>query len=548
MYKIISKFSFSEEAIVTCLLNIFNNILIFKTDIDLSGFKNLSSDLLIIWGKFPDKISVVEQILKTVEFFFMDELLIKDLLKEDIVCFINLLLSTCKINVNNFLKILEFYNKLGGIHPLFLDKLFVYDSLSLLMDLFNKYSANTKITEITLSIFLKGCKQDKKYITFLSSHGVLEYSMNTIMKYMNTCHLSIITQSLELIFILINGENNVLFYSKSQNINILLQAFKINIKIKEVVSVCSKLFNIITLKDFIINSDNFNFTTMVEIINDLLDIYSKNYTIFVQIIFLIQNLFQLAKEIWLKKLLVDIIYNNTEKYLTRVEFIEVITEAISNMLKQDYTILDLDSQTVFYFISKIISSPINSSIITELLKLLKFIVRNKYITSTFQIEEINKYLKLIFDDKNQHKPSIIAQFSSLISLICTNTTYYSEMAQIYFSFILEYCCEADNNSDIHNKLLEEMKIISVYTQIKSENESDKISNLLFKVFNSNFHTKNKKNLTILFQIISSICIQSELVKEELNKKHLADILKDLVKNNCFNDNLLDYQAKGMVSF
>ena len=45
-------------------------------------------------------------------------------------------------------------------------------------------------------------------------------------------------------------------------------------------------------------------------------------------------------------------------------------------------------------------------------------------------------------------------------------------------------------------------------------------------------------------MISSICIQSELVKEELNKKHLADIFKDLVTNNLFNDNLLDYQAKG----
>jgi len=545
MYNIISKFTYSEEVIVTSLLNIFNNILLFKKEVELSELKNLSSDLLIIWGKFPDKINVVEQILQTVEFFFLDQFLIKDLLKEDIVSFINLLLSTCDINVNNLIKILEFYDKLV-IHPVFLDKLFVTESIRLLLDLFNKYSSNTIITEKTLSILLKGCKQDKKYISFISANEVPEYSMNTITKYMNTCHLSIITQSLELIFILINDENNIDYFAKDQHINTLLQSFKQNVKIKEVVLICLKLFNIITLKEYIINSEKFDFTTMVEIINDVLDIFNKNYLIFVQICFLIQNLFKLATEIWLKKLLVDVVFNNTEKYLGRVEYIEIITEAISNMLKHDYSILDLDSHSIFYFITKIMFSQTNSNIITEILKLLKFIVRNKYVTSTFQVEELNKYLKFLLNEKILHQPLIISYFAGLVSLICTNTNYYTEIAHIYFPFILESCCEAESDSEIHGKLLEELKTISVYTQIKNESESDKVSNLLFKIFNSNFNNKNKKNLTIIFQVISSICIQSELVKEELNKKHLADIFKDLVTKNKFNDNLLDYQAKGKL--
>jgi hypothetical protein len=209
---------------------------------------------------------------------------------------------------------------------------------------------------------------------------------------MTTCHSSIIKQILELIFILISDENNLVYFSKGESINIMLKTFKANLKIKEHVLLSLKLINVITTKDVELKverarerrrtleamgkaksalikissvtaeddvSITYDFTILIEIINEILFTYDEFIDIIMQLCELINNIFKISNEIWLKKFMMSVIVNNADKYLVKQNYIEIFLKTIYQMIKADKSILDEDSASILYYISKLLSVKLN---------------------------------------------------------------------------------------------------------------------------------------------------------------------------------------------
>jgi len=96
-------------------------------------------------------------------------------------------------------------------------------------------------------------------------------------------------------------------------------------------------------------------------------------------------------------------------------------------------------------------------------------------------------------------------------------------------------------------MLEDIKSMSSYLFITSDDMCNKLADILIMIFNKNFiankHSNNQKNLINIFQIISTLVIQSENLKEALIQNNFWETLKSNLSNNKF-DSVLEYQAKG----
>jgi hypothetical protein len=248
----------------------------------------------------------------------------------------------------------------------------------------------------------------------------------------------------------------------------------------------------------------------------------------------------------LKKFMMDVIVNNADKYLLKQDYIEIFLSTMYMMIKSDKTILDLDCTSILYYISKILSVKLNYNIIMNILKILKQVGRSKNINTSSNLNEIIKILKFLEQNKEYHDDEIIAIFSQILGYLCVNTSFYKELSNEFIGFLLEYLGVKPSNSEIHVKLLEDLKNISVYFHINNEEISIKVAELIHRIFLINLHDKHKKNLMNVFQIISSLCIQSENMKSALNDLKFNSELRGLLSKDGFEDTLLDYQAKGCL--
>jgi len=89
-----------------------------------------------------------------------------------------------------------------------------------------------------------------------------------------------------------------------------------------------------------------------------------------------------------------------------------------------------------------------------------------------------------------------------------------------------------------------VKNISVFIHIENEVIGDKVAHILTNIFTRNLNENNKKNLINLFQIISSLCLQSDYIKYSLRELRFNKKLKEIIKSKVIDDNLLEYQIKG----
>jgi hypothetical protein len=198
--------------------------------------------------------------------------------------------------------------------------------MSILLNTFEANMINTKIIEKSSTIILKCCKKDKNFISIMGLFGINEYCIKMMSKYMNTCHLSILKQNLEIIFYLVSDENNLLFFYKPLNMEILLKCFLHNIKTKEIVLLNLKLVSVITTKEMGLNKQQeYDTSLIIEIVNEVLANYDESLDIIIQLCELIKNIFRMTKEIWIKKILIDVIFNNSDKYVSKQVYKYIFT-------------------------------------------------------------------------------------------------------------------------------------------------------------------------------------------------------------------------------
>jgi len=101
---------------------------------------------------------------------------------------------------------------------------------------------------------------------------------------------------------------------------LILKSFLHNIKANEIVLLNLKLVAIITNKDTAVKkqqTQELDVSLIIEIINEVLSNYDERLDIILQLCDLIKNFFKNSKEVWIKKILIDVIFNNSDKYLSK---------------------------------------------------------------------------------------------------------------------------------------------------------------------------------------------------------------------------------------
>lgn len=591
-----------DKEITLNILSIFSNITSFTASNEISGLNlKIPQTLQNIWKRYMQveisEIRVVEKIMKIIENIYLEENIIRDFLEMDLVELVNEVFRSSKtdsegvLNLLNMIDILMFYRQF--VSKIIEQKFLTYLINSIMINMFN-----TKIVEKSLSIFLKGAKLDKSYITILGIYGIKEICLSILSKYMTTCHSTIIKSTQELIYILISDENNLSYFSRGESMDILLKTFKINLKNRDHVLLSLKLINVITTKDVELKLEKtrdkknslrvpsnpikstivkississegsaitYDFTVLIEIINEILYNYDEYIDIIMQLCELINNIFNISNEIWLKKFMMDVIVNNADKYLTRHEYVQLFLNTMYSMIKSDKVILDLDCSSILYYISKVSNVKLNYFILLTILKILKSVSRSKNINISSNLTEMMKIMKFIEESKSFHDDDVILLFSQILGCLCVNTSIYKEISNDFIIFLFGYLNTKNVSNEIYSKLLEDLKNISVYFHIKNEETSMKISKLIYSTFNANISSlreiseekitstnsnqslaNSKKNLMNIFQIVSSFCIQSEYMKIALNEIKFNEELKCLLNKDSLDDTLLDYQAKGCL--
>lgn len=538
----------------------------------------LSSLLIKLWKKFPTDIRVLEKIMKIIENLYLEEIIIRDFIDSDLLNSLNDILSDLKIDSDGIGNIFEMIDKLM-FHRYFTSKIIEQKSLYNIANTVYLNIFNTNIVEKGISILLKGSKTDKSFVGIMGFYGITDFCTKILNKYMTTCHSHIVKNVSELILILISDENNLRHFALGENMDIILKAFKTNLKSKEQVLICLKIVNFITTKDTeyskhevsrgekkenlikkkrdsfynripnnsIKISINYDFTILIEIINEILGQYDEFYDIIMQLCELINNLFQITNEIWLKKFLMDVIINNEDKYLNKQEYIEIFLQTLYLMVKSDQSILDMDSQSILFFISKLMDTKLNINLIIWIIKILKQLSKMKSINSESNKNEYFKILDIIVKMENLHEDELIYYISFIISSLCLNTNFYLDpKSQHYFVFLLNYIVKKDAFNILQSKILEDMKNISVYFLINEENCAKEISESLIKLFDLNLENSNKKNLMNIFQITSALSIKSEALKVAFSELKLQTKIKELIEKDILQDTMLEYQAKGCL--
>jgi hypothetical protein len=258
------------------------------------------------------------------------------------------------------------------------------------------------------------------------------------------------------------------------------------------------------------------------------------------------NIFKVSEEVWLKKLMMDVIINNADKYIQKLDYIEVFLNTLHQMIKSDKTMLDLDSNSILYYISKVLSLNLNYDIMLTILKILKQTSRSKSVDTSSNIVEVINILKSLEKFDRFHDDEFLNLFSQIITYLCMNTSYYKEVSTEFIFFILTYINSKQSSSWIHVKLLEDAKNISVYFCNIEEDIARKVCDLINSIYKLNIEDKNNKNLMNLFQVISSLSIKSEVVKNIFNEMNFHTQLKDNLTKNLLDDSLLEYQLKGCL--
>jgi len=99
---------------------------------------------------------------------------------------------------------------------------------------------------------------------------------------------------------------------------VLLKCFLHNIKTKEIVLLNLKLVSLITTKEFGMNKQQeYDTSLIIEIINEVMSNYDESLDIIIQLCELIKNIFRMTNEVWIKKILIDVIFNNSDKYISK---------------------------------------------------------------------------------------------------------------------------------------------------------------------------------------------------------------------------------------
>ena len=354
-----------------------------------------------------------------------------------------------------------------------------------------------------------------------------------------------------------SDENNLLFFNKQQNIELLLKCFLHNIKTKDIVLLNLKLSSIITTKE---NSSSnnlvpeYDMSLIIEIINEVLSNYDESLDIIMQLCELIQNIFKSSSEIWIKKILIDVIFNNSDKYLSKQvksilkkEFIELFLNTLYNMIKSDKNIIELTCSSILFYISKNVKVNLNIDMLFKILKIFKSITNTTSLDVASHLKDIIKILKLFEMQKSLHNDEIVIFFSEILCNLCLNTSFYKEISNEFIGFTLEYASMDSTNLITHSKLLENIKNICVFIHIANDSIGTKVAVTLMKIFNKNLvdNSNNRKNLINLFQIISALCLQSDYVKDALLELKFRKQLKEIIKSKSIDDNLLEYQIKGI---
>lgn len=563
-------------------LNLSNNNINTNNVKDFTFMEGNSSKLSFLltklWKKFPTDIRVLEKIMKIIENLYLEEIIIRDFIDSDLLNSLNDILSDLKIDSDGIGNIFEMIDKLM-FHRYFASKIIEQKSLFNIANTVYLNIFNMNIVEKGISILLKGSKTDKNFVGIMGFYGINEFCIKILNKYMTTCHSHIVKNVSELILILISDENNLRHFALGENMDIILKAFKINLKSKEQVLTCLKIVNFITTKDTEyskhevtrsekkensikkkrdsfynrISSNNikisvsYDFTILIEIINEILGQYDEFYEIIMQLCELINNLFQISNEIWLKKFLMDVIINNEDKYLNKQEYIEIFLQTLYLMVKSDQSILEMDSQSILFFISKLMDTKLNMNLIIWIIKILKQLSKMKSINTESNKNEYLKILDIIIKMENLHEDELIYYISFIISSLCLNTNFYLDpKAQHYFVFLLNYIAKKDAFNILQSKILEDMKNISVYFLIDEETSSKAISETLLKLFDLNLESSNKKNLMNIFQITSALSIKSEALKLVFGELKLQNKIKELIEKDILQDTMLEYQAKSCL--
>lgn len=101
---------------------------------------------------------------------------------------------------------------------------------------------------------------------------------------------------------------------------LLLKCFLQNIKSKDIALLNLKVVCVITTKEIEVNKQQvytYDIALMLEILNELLSNYHDCLEIIIQLCELIKNIFKSTNETWIKKILIDVIFNNSDKYLAK---------------------------------------------------------------------------------------------------------------------------------------------------------------------------------------------------------------------------------------
>ena len=101
---------------------------------------------------------------------------------------------------------------------------------------------------------------------------------------------------------------------------LILKCFLQNIKTKDLVLLNLKLVSIITNKEIELTKQqvyNFDISLIIEIVNEVLSNYDDSLDLIIQLCELIKNIFKSTNEVWIKKILIDVIFNNSDKYIAK---------------------------------------------------------------------------------------------------------------------------------------------------------------------------------------------------------------------------------------
>ena len=237
--------------------------------------------------------------------------------------------------------------------------------------------------------------------------------------------------SIEIIFILINNEDNFNYYTSKENFALLIKTFKSNLKSREQVLCNLKLFNFITDRHFymikkdvsnseLINSinENYDYASICDIISDIFLNYNDYFDMIFQVCYFIKNIYYISNKEDIRTILIVFLLQSgttsvKKNQMSHIElFIQNILAIIQNEKKKSNYI---DGGSVLYFVNDVLKQmKINTQLLMQILKLLKVILREEIYQKASNFKEIFKILSSIEKNENldmrKEGPEIFRKF------------------------------------------------------------------------------------------------------------------------------------------